>query len=249
MLKARKKRDDRHKTPEYLARRAELKAQAKVYAAEKTSERRKERGRSEYKQPAQQKELITKVGRYASEQPLLLHSHFTKDALSLYLGANNIAKTGKKAVLVERIKKFVTQGPAAVQKGRKRKTENGNVGGGQNKENTTTRGATPTKRRRVNQVIRQEEKNREEQDEEEEEEQKLSKKGKGKRVGTKDIEGKKRRGKGKEKKKKGKKDRKRHNTKDKAAHVTEKTARPSFSTQSPWYVVLAHFTAQLTEMV
>lgn len=123
ILKNRKRRDDRHKTPQYIKRRLALKNEAKATATAITAERRKEKHRSAYKQPEIEAEVVKKVDKCARTQPMLLTSRFTARELSLFLEANGVVKSGTKPVMKERIISFIGQGPDSVRRGRKRKAE------------------------------------------------------------------------------------------------------------------------------
>lgn len=93
----------------------------KATAKQLTNARRKEKNRSAYKQPELEAQIVKKIEQYASEQPYLVESHFTKNELEVFLEAKEVIKSGTKKELAGRIITYVTEGADKVKKGRKRK--------------------------------------------------------------------------------------------------------------------------------
>jgi len=83
-------------------------------------ERRKQKGRFEYKQQEQEAKKMKKIQDLAKTQPCLLRTQFQRNDLALFLERNNLTKSGNKTELQNRIISFVTHGPEGMKKGRKR---------------------------------------------------------------------------------------------------------------------------------
>lgn len=105
-----------------MARRAQLKAEAKATAKALTLTRKKDKKRSEYKQPEQEEAMMQKVEKYAREQPVLLKSHFYAKDLAMFLEKHGVVKSGKKEELQNRIIAFLDN-PNSVKPARKRKRD------------------------------------------------------------------------------------------------------------------------------